>query len=196
MNGLLPWLLSPGPTGTTPRLADAAHGDLLVPWLLIHADPPVLRSSSLYLDHLELKTVPEALWRLPHLRALSLDHSDLQELPEPPVVPALEHLSLGSNELVAVPPWLRRLNRLTFLNLSDNPLPPAAWPAARAVRRVMPSLKTLLELHHRWLGYRHCYGRASRGGGRRVHQTIEYVVGLELLWPCCPPPCWSSSCRQ
>ena len=147
----------PGPGGAVRRLRG----------LLEAPDPELER---LYTCELGLTSVPEFYGALPRLRTLDLGHNALTSLPDLSALTRLEILYLHDNALTSLPALPPSL---TYLNVSENPLPALAlgdFPALLELRaldlglsalpaRAMPALR---ELHLRTQ-------RVHRGpGGRAV----------------------------
>ena len=78
-------------------------------------------SEILDLSGLRLRSVPESLAGLKHLRELRLNDNRLTDLPESlRNLTKLTHLNLEENRLAKVPEWIGGLSELTWLDLSDN----------------------------------------------------------------------------
>jgi internalin A len=66
--------------------------------------------------------IPRRIHRLPYLKVLRLDHTQLETFPNIPLPPRLEALFLSENRFKAIPDAILGCSTLKSLSLSDNPL--------------------------------------------------------------------------
>ena len=72
-------------------------------------------------DHNRFRNFPEVLFRMPHLRQISMGDNELQGIPlDIDLIADLEVLSLWSNLLAAFPASLGNLEQLQILDLLHN----------------------------------------------------------------------------
>ena len=83
----------------------------------------IRREETLILTELNLKEIPQEVWKCKNLKYLSLRNNSLEEIPsEISYLRNLSELDLGENLIKYIPEQLFYLPKLKCLNLSDNKL--------------------------------------------------------------------------